>query len=651
MKKQLLAIAFLASGISSAQTWTENFSSATNSLLPAGWLQNNVDGLTPNASISAYNFGTNAGVTRNLTTAFNLHTNYGVALITTSRYSSAGTSNDFVISPQFLVPANSVFNWDVTSFDGTATGFYEVRISTTGTTAANFLANPALFSINGEIFSPGSSTSAAWTQRGVSLNAYAGQNVYIAIRDVGFDRWQTAYDNFAVTVPANQHDGSILSVNGLTRYMVGAGNQNINASFKQLGYGTATTAVMNYNVNNGTPVTQTITFAPSVPYFGTQNFSFTTPASLSLGTNRIKVWVSSVNGSAQAVASNDTASQFVYVASQSVAINALIEEFTSSTCGPCASLNNTFDPLLSSNNVNLPGSNLNAVKYQVNWPSPGNDPSYNNDVLTRRNYYSVNSAPTVLYNGTVGSGNQTNINIAKLAPAYANITPTITYNAGVVTANATITPFITIPSASPIRVYQALVQSFYNYPGASTSQKNYSHAMRRMFPASGTTYNTTDGTPIPVTFNQTLTYGSTASGTPAQFTNNFWTSTGTFTYEYIVWIQDDVTRQVLQSGSAFTSSVVVPSQVKEYANNNSIGIFPNPAKDYAVIGLKLENNTFVEISITDITGKIVYTNKADEVFAGTSEMTINTSEFATGTYNVLVKTNGGLFKEKLIVVK
>jgi len=70
-----------------------------------------------------------------------------------------------------------------------------------------------------------------------------------------------------------------------------------------------------------------------------------------------------------------------------------------------------------------------------------------------------------------------------------------------------------------------------------------------------------------------------------------------------------------------------------------------------VIGLKLENNTFVEISITDITGKIVYTNKADEVFAGTSEMTINTSEFATGTYNVLVKTNGGLFKEKLIVVK
>ncbi|MDZ4663436.1 MAG: choice-of-anchor J domain-containing protein [Bacteroidota bacterium] len=651
MKKQLLAIAFLASGVASAQVWSENFNAATGSLIPVGWFQNNVDGLTPNASIAAYNFGTNSGVTRNVTTAFGLHSSHANVLLTTSRYTSPGTSNDWVISPNFNVPANAVFNWDATSFDPTATGFYEVRISTTGTTVANFTANPALFSISGEIYNPGDAAVAGFTQRGVSLAAYVGQNVHIAIRDIGTDRWQIAYDNFSVSVPANQHDGSVLSVNGLTRYMVGAGNQNINGSFKQLGYGTATTAVMNYNVNNGTPVTQTITFAPSVPYFGTQNFAFTTPANLTLGTNKIKVWVSNINGSPQAVAANDTASQFVYVASQSVTINALIEEFTSSTCGPCASLNNTFDPLLTSNNVNMPGSNLNAVKYQVNWPNPGNDPSYNPDVLTRRNYYGVNSAPTVLYNGVAGSGNQTNINIAKMAPAYANITPTITFSGGAVTANATVTPFITIPSSSPIRVYQALVQSEYNYPGASTSQKNYHHAMRKMFTASGTTYNTTDGTPFNVTYNHTLTYGSTAAGTPAAGSTNFWTSTGTFVYEYVIWLQDDVNRQVLQSHSAFTSSVVVPSQVKEYANNNSIGIFPNPAKDYAVVGIKLENNSFVDISIIDITGKLVYTNKAEEVVAGTSEITINTSEFATGTYNVIVKTNNGILKEKLIVVK
>ncbi len=651
MKKQLLAIAFLASGVASAQVWSENFNAATGSLIPVGWFQNNVDGLTPNASISAYNFGTNAGVTRNVTTAFALHASHQNVLVTTSRYNPAGTSNDYVISPQFTVPANAVFNWDATSFDPTATGFYEVRISNTGTTAANFLANPALFTIAGEIYNPGDAATAGFTTRGVSLNAYAGQNVYLAIRDIGNDRWQIAYDNFAVLVPANQHDGSILTVNNLTRYMVGAGNQTVSATFKQLGYGTATTAVMNYNVNNGAPVSQTITFAPSVPYYGTQNFSFTTPANLTLGTNNIKVWVSAINGGAQAVAANDTASQYVYVASQSVTINALVEEFTSSTCVPCQNLNAVWDPILQSNNANLPGSNLNAVKYQVNWPAPGNDPSYNNDVLTRRTYYNCNSAPTVLFNGTPGTGNQANINVAKTWPAYANITPTITYNAGVVTANATITPFITIPSNSPIRVYQALVQSYYNYPGASTTQKDYHHALRQMYPASGTSYNTVDGTPIPVTFNQTLTYGSTAAGTPAQMSTNFWTSTGTFNYEYVVWVQDVVTHQVLQSNSAFTSSVTVPSQVKVYSSDNSIGIYPNPAKDQAVVGIKLDNNSFADITITDITGKVVFTNKAAEVLAGTSEITINTSEFAAGTYNVSVKTNGGILKEKLIIVK
>ena len=85
MKKQLLAIAFLASSVASAQ-WTENFNAATGSLIPVGWFQNNVDGLTPNSSIAAYNFGTNAGVTRNVTTAFGLHSSHANVLVTTSKY-------------------------------------------------------------------------------------------------------------------------------------------------------------------------------------------------------------------------------------------------------------------------------------------------------------------------------------------------------------------------------------------------------------------------------------------------------------------------------------------------------------------------------------------------------------------------------------
>lgn len=644
MKKQLLAIALLTAGLANAQTWTQNFSSATVPNLPAGWMQNNVDGLTPDAGIASYSFGTNAGVTRDVTSSFGLPAQYGKCLITTARYNPAGQSNDWIISPQFTVPANAVFNWAATAFDPSLTNGYEIRISTTGTTVSNFTNNPVLFSIGNEIYN-----TTNWTQRGVSLNAYAGQSVYLAVHENNNAKWQLALDNFSVTVPANANDGSILTVNGLTRYMVGAGNQNVSGTFKQLGFATATTAVIRYNVNGGAPVSQTFTFAPTVPYFGTTTFTFATPASLALGTNKIKVWVNAIDGNNEVNLTNDTALQYVYVASQSVTIQALIEEFTSSTCVPCANLNVTFDPLLATNGANTGTANLNAVKYQVNWPSPGNDPSYNPDVLARRNYYGVNSAPTVLFNGSPGSGNQTNINIAKAMPAYASINSGVSIANNVITANATVTPYVTIPSASPIRVYHALLIEQYNYPGASTTQKDYKHVMRIMFPSAGTTINTADGVAQTFSLTHTPSYASIAAGTPAQGSNNFWYNTGTFKYEYVVWIQDDVSDQVLQSSSAATSSVA--TGVVEFKDNNSIGIYPNPAKDYAVVGIKLQNSSSVDINITDVTGKVVYTNNAAQVEAGSNEIRINTSDFATGTYVVTVSTKEGKLTEKLVVVK
>ena len=56
---------------------------------------------------------------------------------------------------------------------------------------------------------------------------------------------------------------------------------------------------------------------------------------------------------------------------------------------PCASFNAVLDPYLSSLNTNEPGSGIVAVKYQMDWPAPGNDPSYNQDGETRRAYYGV----------------------------------------------------------------------------------------------------------------------------------------------------------------------------------------------------------------------------------------------------------------------
>ena len=49
----------------------------------------------------------------------------------------------------------------------------------------------------------------------------------------------------------------------------------------------------------------------------------------------------------------------------------LLENWTSSTCGPCASNNPALRQWISDH-----WSNLVCVSYHVGWPSPGNDPMY-----------------------------------------------------------------------------------------------------------------------------------------------------------------------------------------------------------------------------------------------------------------------------------
>ena len=81
---------------------------------------------------------------------------------------------------------------------------------------------------------------------------------------------------------------------------------------------------------------------------------------------------------------------------------AVLECFTSTTCGPCASANPSLDNLINNNQ-----DNLIAIKYHVNWPSPGNDPMNQHnpsDVSSRVSYYNVNSVPW-----SIGDGRWSNL--------------------------------------------------------------------------------------------------------------------------------------------------------------------------------------------------------------------------------------------------
>ena len=84
-------------------------------------------------------------------------------------------------------------------------------------------------------------------------------------------------------------------------------------------------------------------------------------------------------------------------------------------------------------------------------------------------------------------------------------------------------------------------------------------------------------------------------------------------------------------------------------NDASFGlnVYPNPAENEANVSVSVENAN-VAISLTDLSGKVVYNNNLGTV-NGTKNVTINTSNFANGIYMVAVNSNGNISTKKLVI--
>ena len=90
----------------------------------------------------------------------------------------------------------------------------------------------------------------------------------------------------------------------------------------------------------------------------------------------------------------------------------------------------------------------------------------------------------------------------------------------------------------------------------------------------------------------------------------------------------------------------ITTGINENSFASSINLFPNPANDHLTIALG-SNNKKVEVTISDITGKTVYTTTADD----SDKIEVNTSEFAEGIYIVQIQAGGFIGTKKLVVEK
>lgn len=93
-----------------------------------------------------------------------------------------------------------------------------------------------------------------------------------------------------------------------------------------------------------------------------------------------------------------------------------------------------------------------------------------------------------------------------------------------------------------------------------------------------------------------------------------------------------------------------PASINEVENNIGMNVFPNPAVDNATVSFELNGEASVNVTVTDLAGKVVYTNNLGNV-AGANSVEINTASMANGVYMVNVEANGAVSTQKLVVRK
>jgi hypothetical protein len=346
-------------------------------------------------------------------------------------------------------------------------------------------------------------------------------------------------DDIVLYAPEN-FDLSLSSINN-KHYFV-ASEQTISATVKNIGSTAITSFDINYQIDNNTPVTESVT-GVNIALTDVYDYNFTQTWTATTGDYDLKVWISNINGGNDDVSANDTLTFDFHVASQNKQRTVLYEEFTSSTCSPCATFNSQyFNTTFLDNNE----GKFTLIKYQMSWPSPG-DPYYTAEGGVRRTYYGVNGVPTLMIDAEEGTlfnstDLQNDLDNHYANPAFFDIDATYSISGDNISVDADITPYV---NATNFTVQIAVVEKTTTQNVGNNGETEFHYVMMKMLPdADGTQTNFAYGT----TFSISESYDM--SSTNVEEMDDL---------AVVVFVQNDDTHEVFQS--AFATLVAGPTTV------------------------------------------------------------------------------------------
>lgn len=280
---------------------------------------------------------------------------------------------------------------------------------------------------------------------------------------------------------------------GLTSITTGSyasGPTEISGIVKNFGLNEITSLVVDWKIDEGDPVTTELT-GLSIPFGATYEFVCDEFVNLPIGSYTLSLTIESVNGTQDADPNNDMIDKTVNFVSHTVAHRPALEEFTSSTCAPCASFNTSFVPWCNDHE-----EEITLVKYQMNWPGSG-DPYYTPEGGTRRNQYGVSWVPWTNLDGTYTDNNmgtiQNMFDASVQEYGLVNLAGAHTLTETVMDIEVNMVPFADISNAA---VYIVVFEYLTTGNVGSNGETEFEHVMMKMVPdAVGTAVDFEDRVP------------------------------------------------------------------------------------------------------------------------------------------------------------
>lgn len=430
-------------------------------------------------------------------------------------------------------------------------------------------------------------------------------------------------DDIILSIPY-ELDGAITALD-IPTYFVGSAD--VKGTIANVGSSDIVSFKINWQLNDG-EVNSDIIVGQDIAIGQTYDFTSTHTLTAEPGVHTLNVWISTVNGTTvpDNDPMNDTMTKILRIPTQTVARLPFFEEFTSSTCGPCASFNNSvFNPFLVQNEEELV-----YVKYQMDWPGNG-DPYYTEEGGVRRGYYGVNAVPMLYVDGknvaTSFTGVNNAFNASLATPAFIDIDSYYAIDGNNVIIKG---QFISYADLVDATLHVVVFEGITTQNIASNGETEFHHVMMRLLP---------DGYGTSIESIQT--------GEPFLFEHNVDMSTTNVEemddLQVAIFLQDNVTKEIFQAAYADLSGVGTGN-----LQNGKLAIYPNPVNGELIsVRITATMNNNVRIEIRNSIGAIV-----DVLNATTANGIYSFANiYSPGLYTIRVYDNANQVTGKFISIK